>query len=121
MTTPVSPATRATMAPLFPLGVSVMVGHVGTRWSQRPKHTSAPVARKRPGPGTAAHATGAATRRWPGARSTAPPAHAARLQAVVGPLGVAEPVDGVPVPDRGMPVLVRLGHAPKPPVQQADD
>jgi hypothetical protein len=43
-----------------------------------------------------------------------------RLQAVEGPLGVAEPVDGAPVPDRGMPVLARLGHAPKPPIQQAN-
>ena len=29
------------------------------------------------------------------------------LQAVVGPLGVAEPVDGAAVPKRGVPVLAR--------------
>src|SRR5215204_547070 len=39
--------------------------------------------------------------------------------AVVGSLPVGEPVLGGPVPDRGMPVLAALGHAPKPPIQQA--
>src|SRR6266511_1163841 len=43
-----------------------------------------------------------------------------RLATVVGALRVAEPVDGAAVPDRRVPVLTRLGHAPKPPVQQTD-
>src|SRR6266498_2613875 len=43
------------------------------------------------------------------------------LQAVVGPLGVAEAVDGAAVPDRGMPVLAGLGQPAEPPVQQAGD
>src|SRR6266700_5938600 len=41
------------------------------------------------------------------------------LQAVVGPLLWGEPVDGAAVPDRRVPVLAGLGHAPKPPIQQA--
>jgi predicted ATPase len=36
------------------------------------------------------------------------------LQAVVGSLLAGEPVDGAAVPDRCVPVLARLGHAPKP-------
>jgi DDE superfamily endonuclease len=44
-----------------------------------------------------------------------------RLQAIVSPLLGAEPVDGAPVPDRGVPVLVLLGHASEPAVQQAWD
>jgi hypothetical protein len=43
------------------------------------------------------------------------------LQAVVGPLGVAEAVFGAAVADRGMPVLAGLGQSPKPPIQQAWD
>src|SRR5438034_230542 len=43
------------------------------------------------------------------------------LQAVGGPLGVAEPVDGAAVPKRGVPVLARLGHAAESAVQQAGD
>src|SRR5512133_3163261 len=43
------------------------------------------------------------------------------LQAVVGPLGVAEPVDGAAVPDRRMPMLARLGQPAKPTIQQAWD
>ena len=39
-----------------------------------------------------------------------------RLQAVVGPLLGGEPVFGPAIPDRRMPVLARLGQAPKPPV-----
>jgi hypothetical protein len=42
-----------------------------------------------------------------------------RLQTVGGPLGVAEPVDGAAVPDRGVPVLAGLGQPTEPPVQQA--
>jgi hypothetical protein len=37
-----------------------------------------------------------------------------RLQAVVGRLLLAEPIDGAAVPDRGMPVLAGLGHATSP-------
>ena len=56
-----------------------------------------------PGRGTAARASGAAPRRWPGGRSTAPPARAQpRLQAVECPLGVAEAVLGVAIPDRNV-------------------
>ena len=44
-----------------------------------------------------------------------------RLHAVVGPLGVAEPVDGAAVADRRVPVLPRLGHAAEPSIQQAGD
>jgi hypothetical protein len=73
------------------------------------------------GPGTAARASGAAPTRWPGGRSTAPPVRAARLYAVVGPLGVAEPVDGAPVPDRRIPVRATLGQPTEPAVQQAGD
>jgi hypothetical protein len=36
------------------------------------------------------------------------------LQAVVGPLGVAEPADGAAIPDRGMPMLVCLGQPAEP-------
>src|SRR6266540_6818903 len=42
-----------------------------------------------------------------------------RLHAVERPLLVAEPVFGPAVPDRRVPVRTGLGHAPKPPVQQA--
>src|SRR6266508_5558088 len=41
------------------------------------------------------------------------------LQAVERPLLECQAVDGRAVPDRGMPVLARLGHAAEPPVQQA--
>ena len=44
-----------------------------------------------------------------------------RLQAVVGPLAVSEPVDGAAVADRGMPVLALGGQAAEPAVQQAGD
>jgi hypothetical protein len=37
-----------------------------------------------------------------------------RLQAVVGPLGACEPVDGTPVPDRRVPMLAALGHPAEP-------
>src|SRR5215216_3235678 len=43
------------------------------------------------------------------------------LQAVVGPLRVAEPVDGAAVADRRVPVRPGLGQAAEPAVQQAGD
>src|SRR5512132_2887420 len=43
------------------------------------------------------------------------------LQAVVGALVVAEPVDGAAVPDRDVPVLPGLGQPTEPAVQQACD
>jgi hypothetical protein len=41
------------------------------------------------------------------------------LHAVKRPLPIGEAVLGPPVPDRRMPVLAGLCHAPEPPVQQA--
>ena len=43
------------------------------------------------------------------------------LQAIVGPLLRAEAVDDAAVPNRGMPVPARLGHAAESAVQQACD
>ena len=106
-------------------GVRDALDHVGTRCSQRPRQISAPAARKtsrtryrsprqrRSAQAPASWAIDCST----SARSPA----CRRLQAVVGPLGVAAPVDGAAVPDRCMPVRARLGQPPKPPVQQAWD
>src|SRR6266511_3647734 len=44
-----------------------------------------------------------------------------RLAAVERPLLVSQPVLGAPVPDRGMPVLARLGDAPEAPVEDGGD
>jgi hypothetical protein len=96
-----------------------MVVHAGTRWSQRPRQTSAQRRGRPPGRGPAAPASAPAPRRWPAGRSTAPQRAQPRLEAVERPLGVGELVVGAAVADRHMPVLLALGQAAEPAVQQA--
>src|SRR6266511_5741993 len=119
------PEPRNTASLELNQGVRDALDHVGTRCSQRPRQISAPAALKtsrtrcssprqrRSAQAPASWAIDCST----SARSPA----CRRLQAVVGPLGVAAPVDGAAVPDRCMPVRARLGQPPKPPVQQAWD